>query len=263
MDKNRRNFLIKLGSATLFGVGSMAVVNKTLTRTKAAEISQEAKRSKQPTRWGMFVDMTKCAEDCTDCITACHTKHNVPDFGDPKHEIKWIWKQEFKHVFPSKSHQFVAEKIEEKPILTFCNHCEEPPCVKVCPTQATFKRADGIVDMDFHRCIGCRFCMAGCPYGARSFNWLDPRPQIKKLDYSYPTREIGVVEYCNFCSARLDKGMQPACVETCQNKALVFGNLYDESSEIRQTLKKRVTFQRKSELGTRPSVFYAFEGGND
>lgn len=261
MEENRRNFLIKLGSATLFGVGSVAAINKAFTKTVVAEIGEKDENSGKHTRWGMFVDMAKCADECTDCITACHSKHNVPDFGNPKDEIKWIWKQKFENVFPSKNHQFLAQQVS-KPVLTFCNHCEEPPCVKVCPTQATFKRKDGIVEMDFHRCIGCRFCMAGCPYGSRSFNWRDPRPHIPELSPDYPTREIGVVEKCNFCSERLRKGKQPACVITCKNKALVFGNLYDETSEIRKILKKRVTFQRKPELGTRPSVFYAFEDSN-
>ena len=263
MEENRRNFLIKLGSATLFGVGSVAAINKAFTKTVVAEIGEKDENSGKHTRWGMFVDMDKCAADCKDCITACHVQHNVPNFDNPKDEIKWVWKQDFKHTFPSKNQRYLSTKITEKPVLTFCNHCDEPPCVRVCPTQATFRRPDGIVEMDFHRCIGCRFCMAGCPYGSRSFNWLDPRKALDKVNPSYPTREIGVVEKCNFCSDRLPKGQQPACVETCKNKALVFGNLYDENSDIRQVLKKRVTFTRKPELGTKPSVFYAFENGND
>lgn len=271
MNESRRTFLVKLGSAVLFGVGSAATLGNFLARTVLADLGSggaagtagAAGTESQPVRWGMFVDMSKCAEDCTDCIDACHSKHNVPDFDNPKDEIKWIKKASFEKTFPSKNHQFTSTQVNSKPVLTFCNHCAEPPCVKVCPTKATFQRKDGIVEMDFHRCIGCRFCMAGCPYGSRSFNWRNPREAIAKLDYGYPTREIGVVEKCNFCSERLAKGKQPACVVTCPNEVLTFGNLHDPDSGIRQKLKTRVTFQRKPELGTKPSVFYAFEGGND
>ena len=261
MKDNRRDFLIKLGSATLFGIGSAAALDQFLKN--AVEASQTATEDSNPVRWGMFINMAKCADGCTDCVEACHTRHNVPKMENPKHEIKWIWKQKYANVFPSKNQEFAADKQAGKEILTICNHCAEPPCVRVCPTQATFKRKDGIVDMDFHRCIGCRFCMAGCPYGARSFNWLDPRQGLKSLDYNYPTREIGVVEYCNFCSAEIDQGRKPICVNTCKHEVLVFGNLNDPNSEIRQKLKKHITFTRKSELGTRPSVFYAFEDRND
>ena len=99
--------------------------------------------------------------------------------------------------------------------------------MRVCPTQATWKREDGIVMMDWHRCIGCRYCMAACPYGSRSFNWLDPRPYIHNPNPEFPTRTKGVVEKCNFCAERLGTGRPPACVEACPEKALVFGDLAD------------------------------------
>ncbi|MBI5748315.1 MAG: 4Fe-4S dicluster domain-containing protein, partial [Nitrospinae bacterium] len=127
----------------------------------------------------------------------------------------------------------------------------------VCPTKATFKRADGIVQMDYHRCIGCRFCMAACPYGSRSFNWRDPRPFIKEKNTEYPTRAKGVVEKCNFCEERLAKGLMPACVEACKdNKALIFGDLNDTDSEVRKVLESSYTIRRKLELGTQPGVYY-------
>ena len=137
-----------------------------------------------------------------------------------------------------------------------CNHCDNPPCVRVCPTKATWKREDGIVMMDYHRCIGCRFCMAGCPYGSRSLNWRDPRPFIKKITKEFPTRERGVVEKCNFCSERLAKGLIPACVEACKEKVLVFGDLEDPNSEVRGLLKSHYTIRRKPQLGTRPQIYY-------
>lgn len=110
--------------------------------------------------------------------------------------------------------------------------------------------------IDYHRCIGCRFCMAACPYGSRSFNFRDPRPYIKKINPEFPTRRKGVVEKCNFCQERLDVGQMPACVEACDRGALVFGDLADPSSEIRRILAEKPHVRRKPDLGTRPSVFY-------
>ncbi len=112
--------------------------------------------------------------------------------------------------------------------------------------------------MDYHRCIGCRFCMAACPYGSRSFNWRDPRTVLKEKDinHEYPTRTIGVVEKCTFCDERLAVGKLPKCVEVCKEKALVFGDLDDPSSEVRELLRTNYTIRRKPELGTDPSVFY-------
>jgi molybdopterin-containing oxidoreductase family iron-sulfur binding subunit len=128
--------------------------------------------------------------------------------------------------------------------------------VRACPTKATWKRErDGIVLMDFHRCIGCRFCMAACPYGARSFNFRDPRPFIQETNKKFPTRMKGVVEKCNFCAERLAVGQMPACVEA-SNGAIAFGDLYDEHSEVRELLKENYTIRRKQTLGTEPSVYY-------
>ena len=138
----------------------------------------------------------------------------------------------------------------------FCNHCDNPPCTKVCPTQATWKRDDGVVMMDWHRCIGCRYCVAGCPYGSRSFNWRDPRPHIDELNPEFPTRTRGVVEKCNFCEERLARGEQPACVVACKEKALIFGDLEDPESEIRKVLRERPSVRRKVALGTQPQIFY-------
>ena len=137
---------------------------------------------------------------------------NCPRRSSTATEIKWIWTEHFHNAFPGEE-QVMPEKVQHLPFLLLCNHCNNPPCVRVCPTKATFQREDGIVMMDMHRCIGCRFCMAGCPYAARSFNWRDPRPFVKENYPGYPTREIGVVEKCTFCAERLAQGLMPACVE--------------------------------------------------
>ena len=256
MENDRREFLKKVGLGTLVGLGAATAINVVGENTGEASSSSHDPADKAKVRFGMVVDMRKCKEDCTDCIDACHLEHNVPDLGNTKEEVKWIWKEKYHNVFPNKTHQFVSQGTKQKPFLTLCNQCLDAPCVRVCPTQATFKRPDGIVQMDFHRCIGCRFCMAGCPYGSRSFNWRDPRPYIKEINPKFPTRERGVVEKCNFCAERLAKGKIPSCVEVCKEKVLVFGNLNDPDSEIRKVLKENHTIQRKPELGTNPSVFY-------
>lgn len=137
--------------------------------------------------------------------------------------------------------------------------------MRVCPTQATWKRAsDGAVTIDMHRCIGCRYCIAACPYGSRSFNFRDPRKYLKFVEASYPTRTHGVVEKCNFCVERLGKGQKPACVEACErlgSKALQFGaltkkNLGEETSEIAKVIRNNFSLRRKPGLGTGPEVYY-------
>ncbi|HJD96506.1 sulfate reduction electron transfer complex DsrMKJOP subunit DsrO, partial [Mailhella massiliensis] len=130
-----------------------------------------------------------------------------------------------------------------------------PSCVRVCPAGATYKTGDGLVAIDYHRCVGCRFCMAACPYGSRSFNFQDPRPFIKDLNPAYPTRMRGVVEKCTFCAERLEKGLMPACVEA-SNGAIMFGDLNDPNSIVRRVLAKNFSIRRKPELGTDPGVYY-------
>ncbi|HBT47107.1 MAG TPA: 4Fe-4S ferredoxin [Peptococcaceae bacterium] len=215
-------------------------------------------------KWAMVVDMQKCWErgaECRDCILACHRAHNVPEIPDPEEEVKWVWTERFEHAFPEQVHEYLAEHLRDKPFLVLCNHCENPPCVRVCPTKATFKGDGGLVMMDYHRCLGCRYCMAACPYGARSFNFRDPRPYLRELNPAFPTREKGVVEKCNFCTERLEEGLPPACVEACPAKALVFGDLDDPSSEVRRILSASYTIVRKPELGTRPKVYYVINPG--
>jgi molybdopterin-containing oxidoreductase family iron-sulfur binding subunit len=156
--------------------------------------------------------------------------------------------------------------LKEMPFVALCNHCSNPPCVRVCPTKATFKLTNGITMQDMHRCIGCRFCMAACPYGARSFNWIDPRKagNLKNgvTNREYPARSKGVVEKCTFCTERLQAGKMPACVEAAPAGALLFGDIENPDSEVRKIVTSRLTIRRKPELGTGPSVYYVI-GGND
>lgn len=208
-------------------------------------------------RLAMVVDPGKCPPGCRDCIDACHTIHNVPDIAVPGREIRWIRRVPFQRAFPDQGNPYMEANRRDFPVLALCNHCENPPCVRVCPTKATFRRSDGIVAMDYHRCIGCRFCIAACPYGSRSMNFRDPRPFLRSVNPDYPTRTRGVVEKCNFCEERLAKGMTPACVEACGKRGgLLFGDMADPSSEVRRLVKDRRTVRRRPELGTEPHVFY-------
>ncbi len=247
---NRRDFLKIVSFA-----GGVAFATKfTFDSFSREEHTQDVPNR----RWAMAIDLKKCEEtpDCNKCIEACHKFHNVPKMEKQKDEIKWIWKDLFHNAFVTQENQFLPAGMNHKTVLLLCNHCDNPPCTNVCPTKATWKREDGIVMMDWHRCIGCRYCVAACPYGSRSFNWRDPRPYIKELNPEFPTRTRGVVEKCTFCAERLVKGLKPACVESCPSNALIFGDLKDPGSEIRKVLSERFSIRRKPELGTEPEVFY-------
>ncbi len=209
-------------------------------------------------RWALVIDVAKCLSEkgCEKCIKACHARHNVPDIGNGKDDVKWVWKEPLREALPDQFDSYAPEPLRDGAALVLCNHCANPPCARVCPTQATWKRDDGIVMMDWHRCIGCRYCMAACPYGSRSFNWRDPRPFLEAVDPGFPTRTRGVVEKCNLCEERLARGEGPACVEACEKKALVFGDLEDGESGVRRVLSERPARRRKPALGTEPAVYY-------
>jgi Fe-S-cluster-containing dehydrogenase component len=269
MGVDRREFLKIAGYATLFGLGGKAAID--ILAPGELEAATEGVPLTEGKRWSMVIDMRKCLAKqdkggCKDCILACNRQHNVPDWGDPRIAIKWIWQDEYEHVFPDQPNEFIDEGVEGKKFLLLCNHCYNPPCVRVCPTQATFKREwDGIVEMDMHRCIGCRFCMAACPYGSRSFNFGIPRQAPKKLNPGFPTnkafpeRSKGVVEKCNFCTELIEKGELPACVQACDKikvNALHFGDLANPDSNVRELLREHYSIRRKPALGTGPNVFY-------
>lgn len=205
-------------------------------------------------RWAMVIDTAKLTEDIMHKVVhACHSIHNVPNIPGNQN-IKWIWETHMEHLFLEDLHEY--QPVDgAKAALALCNHCDNPPCVRVCPTKATFQREDGIVMMDFHRCIGCRYCMAGCPYGSRSFNFMDPRPHIEKTNPEFPTRTKGVVEKCEFCAERLAEGKMPACVDVAEG-AMVFGDLSDPESDVRKLLAERFSIRRSPTLGTKPCVYY-------
>jgi Fe-S-cluster-containing dehydrogenase component len=254
MSLDRREFLRIMGLTGAAGLCGKWVIGAFASESPI-QPSPGIMRAK---RWAMVIDIKKCLskDGCRDCIVACDQAHNIPQFDNPKDEVKWIWKERFENAFPNQDNEYLVESLKDKQIPIFCNHCADPPCVKVCPTQATWKRDDGIVMMDWHRCIGCRYCMAACPYGSRSFNWRDPGPFIKNENNDFPTRTRGVVEKCTFCAGRLAVGKIPACVEVCPAKAMVFGDIDEPDSEIRAVLRENYTIRRKTELGTNPQVYY-------
>ena len=250
MDKSRRRFLQFAGGAALVAAGGTLA-------SKAVASSSTHSAAASGTQWAMVVDLAKVAgRDMNHLARACHNAHNVPDIGNKKDEVKWLWSVPYENAFPDQHHAYAPDFLKSKDVLVLCNHCSNPPCVRACPTKATFKRDDGIVAMDFHRCIGCRFCISACPYGARSLNFRDPRPFIKNVNKEFPTRTRGVVEKCNFCLERQVKGLQPACVEACTDEELIFGKLNDSTSRVREVLRNRYTVLRKTALGTSPNVFY-------
>jgi molybdopterin-containing oxidoreductase family iron-sulfur binding subunit len=241
---SRRRLIFGLGFLAL-SIVSEEIVSKVLGSFQ--------KPSNNP-RWGLVVDVLKFNElgygKMQEIVNACRIEHNIPVI-EGKDRIEWIWLIELSRVFPEN----VFESNFGLLIPVMCNQCDNPPCVKVCPTRATFRRMDGIVQQDYHRCIGCRYCIAACPYDARSFNWRDPRPYIDPLNENYPTRTIGVVEKCNFCAERIDEGLKPVCVEKSEGTFL-FGDLNKLESEISKLLRENVFLRRKDHLGTEPKVYY-------
>ncbi len=257
MDSSRRCFLKMAGIAAV-GLGARPAVQAAAATDAHDPKTQVRKdpRALKAKQWAMVIDTRKLKE-IEPLVEACHTAHNVPQFSNRDHEIKWIWETRYHNAFPDTPNFYQSHEVEQRPFAVLCNHCENPPCVRACPTQATFKREDGIVLMDFHRCIGCRFCMAACPFGARSFNFKDPRGGLrdKDINKAFPTRMMGVVEKCNFCAERLAIGKMPICVEA-SNGAMVFGDLKDPHSEVREVLSHNYTIRRRQSLGTEPCVYY-------
>jgi len=195
-------------------------------------------------RWGMLIDSNKCADGCDDCVTACNEENGLTGHGRPASDAQWIRKVRLRD----------RETGHTQTLPLLCQHCEHPPCVDVCPTGASFKRADGIVLVDKHICIGCRYCMMACPYKARSFIHEDLHDQKP-----YAPRGKGTVESCTFCVHRVDSDRTPACVEACareNHNAMVFGDLNDPDSDISRELMQYSTRQIRADLQLNTGVRY-------
>jgi Fe-S-cluster-containing dehydrogenase component len=210
------------------------------------------------------LDLSRCI-GCRRCVYACVQENNQ----SRRPQIQWIRVLRFKDgtlKFEDAEHYYEAGMVPVEGYYTMpvqCQQCENPPCVKVCPTQATWKEPDGIVVVDYNWCIGCRYCLAACPYWARRFNFADPEIPKEELNPNLHylgnrPRMRGVVEKCTFCIQRTRKGRYPACVEACPVGARKFGNILDPDSEISMVLKKHRVFRLKEELNTQPKFYYFF-----
>ncbi len=203
-------------------------------------------------KWIMVIDLAKC-DGCGKCMEGCSKMHFIPP---GRQWIKVLRMQDAQHGAP----YFFPQP---------CYHCDNPPCTKVCPVDATFKRQDGIVLIDNERCIGCRFCMAACPYGARSFNWgppADPAAAVTRgysPEWGYP-RKIGTVEKCDFCPDMAAAGKLPACTQVCPMGAIYYGdenedavtNGKGETLQLSKLLADGAAYRQFEELGTKPRVWY-------
>lgn len=240
-DMNRRKFV----GATVAAAGAVVVAPGVLLHTVAGA-DPESQGASAKHRWGMLIDANKCAEGCSACVDACNSEHGLTSHGRPETDAQWIRTVKLKDLNTGHINRLVM----------MCQHCEHPPCVDVCPTGASFKRADGIVLVDRHTCIGCRYCMMACPYKARSFVHED----LKDQSVNAP-RGKGCVEGCTMCVHRIDRGeTMTACQEACHKDghgAIVFGDLKDPDSEISQALKSQNSRQIRADLKLNTGVRYS------
>ena len=283
-DKNSRRQFIKKVGLTGIGIGAVTITGSGLTappksgKTKKVmtadgqvaevdltdlvdikdEMDSEYKhlRGREGlvgTKFVMVIDLAKC-KNARKCMTSCQKAHQL---RAEQHHINVL---EMEHEVNGSTYHM------PKP----CMHCDAPQCVTVCPVNATFKRQDGIVLIDNDRCIGCRFCIAACPYSARSFNWIDPKDEEKYKDVEYDIelnvpQKLGTVTKCAFSADRLREGKLPYCVSACPNEVYYFGNANEDfvtngtnrkTVRLSKLLKDNFAYTLLPELGTKPNVFY-------
>ena len=223
-------------------------------------------------KWGMVIDLNKCT-GCAECVAACKVENNVAIVGSEESQNgrTMMWMDMMTH------HEGEYPHVKIRYLPRPCFQCDNPPCTKVCPVRATYLNEEGIVTQIFPQCIGCRYCMAACPYTVKSFNWYQPiwpKEMAAALNPDVSVRPAGVVEKCTFCVHRLQHAKeqarsenrelqeidyQPACVESCPTDAISFGDLSNPTSQVSILKRSPRAFQLLEELGTEPKVYYLSE----
>ncbi|HSB90353.1 MAG TPA: 4Fe-4S dicluster domain-containing protein [Anaerolineales bacterium] len=259
VELTRRDFLTMAGAAAGSVVASQALTTGPLSpfaslRQRQVEGDGDTAAPRSGPHWGMVINLDRCI-GCEYCLRACTATNDV----DAVRPWNIVVRDE-----TSAGRSFFFSRP--------CLHCQHAPCVEVCPVGATFVRDDGLVVMDYDRCIGCRYCEVACPYDVRKFNW-EARHDENPFVPTWGTPEVarrprGVVEKCTFCIHRIDAGLAnglrpgadpeatPACVNVCPVGARVFGDLNDPDSKVSQTISDNPTLRLREELGTEPSVYY-------
>ena len=222
-------------------------------------------------RWGMVIDLDRCT-GCAACVAACHQENNLVAVGEEqtKRDRAFHW---IRILRESSDRDGGSVRFLPQP----CFHCDNPPCIRVCPVHATYLGDEGIVGQVYARCIGCRYCMAACPYGAKVFNWYEPEwlgDTQKRANPDVSLRPKGVVEKCTFCHHRIlaardearaagrdlrDGDVTPACAEICPARAITFGDLDDPDSRVSNLAGSARAFRLGEDLGTEPKVIYLSE----
>lgn len=256
----RRDLLAILGLGGLAAVAGKVITDSQLFPMQTElEVDQPERAGTH--RWAMVISLENCT-GCDQCTYACQATKNTPD------TIRW---NVVTHEETSKGREYHVARP--------CLHCENPPCTDVCPVSATYRRElDGLVVMDYAKCIGCRYCQVACPYGARSFNWEDPKDLARSYipewgDPEVDVRPRGVIEKCTFCIERMDQAIAeglkpgedyevtPACINACPAEARFFGDLNDPDSQVSQLLQEFPFVRLREELGTAPRVYYLLPVG--
>ena len=274
----RREFIKYLaGSTGLLALSKYTNLPLTFTGKAAA---QSSIKTAKPTaysadavadpknKFAMVIDVGACI-GCRTCMYGCKEENSIPDSISP------LWIEVFElqpeggvtgHPSPQDLKKGATTSYTESPregrwyLPVHCNHCDNAPCVKVCPTGATYKDEDGLVLMHYDRCIGCRLCVVACPYSARRFSWVKPELPPEKTNPLVPVRPLGVVEKCTFCSHRTRQGKLPRCVEVCPVRAKHFGNINDPESEVSKILEDNLSFRLIEEANTEPNIYYITRG---
>jgi len=237
-------------------------IKRNAERDYGADISCDANPPQKGVVFGYALNISKC-KGYRDCVYACVKENNLGRDSQIQY-IRVLEMEKGNRNLEEADHYYDPETVPQEGkyyMPTQCMQCDNPPCVKACPVGATWKEPDGIVVIDYDWCIGCRYCMAACPYWARHFNWTKPEIPANEIntDTHYlgnRPRARGVTEKCHFCIQRTRKGRVPACHEACPNGARVFGNLLDPDSEIRYVLENKIVFRLKEDLGTEPKFWY-------